>query len=115
MAARTPSPHNPTVTANGYTVSWLPEGDIDGYVWAITVEYRGRDLWAVKHSGFCLGRDGSWEWESSPGNREDEWLAEHRFPLAEALERAKGALPELKVNGLKATDLLAWREGGRES
>ena len=80
-----------------YEVTLLPKDYRDGYLWTITVEYRGRDLWAVKRNGECLGKDGTWEWESSPGNREDDWKATHRFPLDEALDLAKEWAPKVEI------------------
>jgi len=39
-------------------------------------------LWAVRWQGDCLSCDGEWEWEPSPSNREDEWLARFRYATA---------------------------------
>lgn len=89
-----------------YTVNCLPEDDYDSHIFAITVEYRGRDRWAVLRHGQCLGTDGAWDYESTPSNREDEWLATHRFDLDTALKLAKGAAPLVTVNGFTVTDAL---------
>jgi hypothetical protein len=89
-----------------YTVNCLAEDGIDSHVFAITVEYRGRDLWAVKRHGENLGADGTWDYESTPSNREDEWLATHRFDLDTALRLAKEAAPRVTVNGFTVADAL---------
>ena len=78
-----------------YEVTLLPKDYREGYLWTITVEYRGRDLWAVKRNGECLGKDGTWEWESS--NREDDWVTSHRFGLQEALELANEWAPKVEI------------------
>lgn len=81
--------------ASQYTVTCVP----DDPHWDIKVEYRGDHRWAVMHYSQCLGRDGTWSHESIPSERKEEWLADHRFPLAEALIRAQDQAPLVKVNG----------------
>lgn len=93
-----------------YTISVFAEGDDpEGHIglssWALEVAYRGRNLWAVLHQGYCLSKDGSWDYEPSVTNREDDYLAMHRFNLSEALERARKAAPEVTVNGWTAAEL----------
>lgn len=107
-----PRPDNPIARPTEYTITCLPEDNYDGHAWNITVEWRGAGLWAVKRNVHCLGRDGEWSHEHIPGEREDEWLAEHRFPLDEALRLAKEAAPHVIVNGMTPADLLAWHEAG---
>lgn len=99
--------------ATEYTVSALPEDDINSSAFQIVVAYRGRGLWAVSRHRRCLGRSGEWDWESMPSERADEWLAEHRFPLAEALRLAREELPKLRVNGMTAAEVQAWAEKRR--
>jgi hypothetical protein len=82
-----------------------PEHYIGLSSWTIEVAYRGRGLWGVLHRGFALGKDGTWDYESSPSNREDDWLGEHRWPLAEAQERALKAAPHVSVNGRTAAEV----------
>lgn len=96
-----------TATATTYTVSLLPDDDINHHSYAITVEYRGNDRWAVMHQRWCLGTDGDWEFEPRPSDREEDWLASHRFPLNKALELAEAAAPDVEVNGRTATQALA--------
>lgn len=106
------SPEFPAAEPTVYTVTCLPEEVEDAHVWALTVEYRGRGLWAVKRHSHCLSRAGEWDYEMRPSGREDEWIAEHRFPLGEALDRAKAAAPHVIVNGMTPADLLAWHAAG---
>lgn len=94
----------PIVKATQYSVCCLPEDGINSHVYEITVEYRGNDRWAVKRHSQCLGSDGTWDWESIPSEREDEWLAEHRFDLGTALKLAKEQAPLVTVNGLTVAD-----------
>jgi len=95
-----------------FTLSLLPEDDIDSHSWTITVEYRGRDLWAVKRGPYTLSSDGAWEYELLPSSREDDYLARCRFLLEQALHLAEEALPKITVNGLTAPMMLEWRETG---
>jgi hypothetical protein len=94
------------------TLSALPEDNINSHLFRVTVAYRGADRWAVLHHGFCLNREGDWDYESIPSERTDEWLAEHRFSEDEAVRLAREAMPRLTVNGLTVDDVLA-RTGGR--
>jgi hypothetical protein len=87
-----------------YEVSVLPEGDINRPVFTIFVEHRGEDRWAVVRHRECMNAKGEWSWESIPSEREDEWLAEHRFNRMTALELAKWAAPRIVVNGDTAVD-----------
>ena len=93
-----------------YQVSVFQESDDpEGYLglssWSLTVAYRGRDLWAVTDRINCLSRSGSWDYEMRPSEREDGWLAEHRFPLEEALALAQAAAPSVSINGRSAAEL----------
>lgn len=105
----------PTVQATRYTVNCLPENGIDSHVFEITVEYRGRGLWAVKRHSQCLAADGTWDWEMRPSEREDDWLAEHRFDLDTALKLAKEAAPKVTVNGFTVTDALRMAQQREEA
>jgi hypothetical protein len=106
------SPEHPAAYPTAYTVTCLPDETPDANSWELTVEYRGRGLWAIKRWSNCLSRNGEWDYEHIPSEREDEWLAEHRFPLEEALELAKKAAPDVIVNGMTAADVLAWHAAG---
>ena len=97
----------PGVRVTRYEVNALPESYGEAYHWAISVEYRGKDLWAVLHFGYCLGWDGDWDYEPSPSNREDDWLAAHRFDQETALALACEHALKVTVNGLTPADILA--------
>lgn len=100
----TPAVHtNPTQ----YAVSCLPEGHEARTHLTVLVEYRGHDQWAVVWPGTgCLSTGGEWHYESLPSERAQEWIAEHRFPLNEALWRAREVAPTLSVNGFTVTEVL---------
>ena len=92
-----------------YTVCAVPEDDEEAHGWEITVEWRGKGLWAVRRFSECLGRGGEWDYEPRPSARTEAWLADHRFGLEEALARAEEAARRVMVNGLTAAGLLRWR------
>lgn len=104
------------VRATTYTVCALPLNDEDAHPFWITVEWRGDDRYAVCRSRRCLGADGEWSWESIPSEREDEWIATHRFDLDTALRLAEGAAPHVSVNGKTPADLINARiaRGGED-
>lgn len=52
------------------------------------VESRGDGTWAIKNGGCVLNIDGEWEWEPSPSNRTDEFIARTRFDRDDAFRRA---------------------------
>lgn len=78
----------------------------------LAVEDRGNGQWAVTRPRRCLGVDGEWDWEPIPSEREDDWLAAHRFDLATALALAKQAAPTVAVNGITAAQAAARRATG---
>lgn len=97
----------PEVRVTCYEVNALPEAYDERYHWAITVEYRGDGKWAVLHFRSCLGADGDWDLEPSPTNREDDWLATHRFDMETAIALASEHAPKVSVNGMTPADILA--------
>ena len=97
----------PRVQVTAYTVNCLPEDTLDGHVFGINVEYRGRGRWAIVRLGRCLSADGEWDYEMRPSEREDEWLATHRFDEETALKLAREAAPHVRVNGRTVADALA--------
>jgi len=101
----------PRVQPTGYTVTCYPHEDINAEVFSIQVEYTGHDRWAVRLRGSrCLAVDGQWEWEPIPSERDDEWLAEHRFDLDTALRLAKEQAPHVTVNGITVQQALERHE-----
>lgn len=91
-----------------YTICALPEDNINWRHYAITVSYRGDGLWAVSNGGYCLDADSSWDYEPSPSNREDDWLATHRFDEATALRLAlaEEQAPLMACNGITVAQAL---------
>jgi hypothetical protein len=84
-----------------YTVTGLPEDDVNSTIWALRIEWRGPgDCWAVLRHSYALSHTGWWDWEPSPSNRTDEFKTTHRFTLTEAMERARAEYPKLVINGL---------------
>jgi len=47
--------------------------------------YAGEDTWAIRHTGFRLGRDERFDHEPQNSSRTDEFITGHTFTLAEAL------------------------------
>ena len=94
-----------------YDVTIWPEDIecLDSETWKLTVEYRGHGKWAVTRGGMqtCLNIDGEWDYEMRPSEREDGWLASHRFPLGEALDLARRHAPLVMINGMTAAEVLA--------
>jgi len=93
------------LTITEVQVSILPEDNVNHGAYALQVSYRGDGRWAVMHMRWCLGRDG--EWEPSPSERDDAWLAEHRFTYEEACALASDAVYDVQVNRISARDVLA--------
>lgn len=85
----------------------LPENHDNYRHYLITVEYRGDGMWAVCSGRDCLGSDGEWEFEPSPSNRDDDWLATHRFDEQTALRLAKEQAPLMTCNGITVQEALA--------
>lgn len=112
-----------TVKAVRYRVNSVPEdphGPAD--LFALAVEYRGSNRWAVVLRGSYLGTDGAWsyghDWpgEPTPDQYEayeasrQQWLDTHRFDEDTALRLAQEAAPHITVNGYTVTDALAMQQ-----
>jgi hypothetical protein len=95
------------------TVCALPEDNFDHDCYALKVQWRGGETYAVVRGTKALGVDGEWDYEPSsfcridPSGRTDEWIATHRFGYDEALRRAVEAAPHVTVNGRTVADCLA--------
>lgn len=100
-----------TVRTTRYTMSCLPDDDINSGLFSITVEERGQidgtTRWAVCRLGQCLNRRGRWDYEMQPSSRTDRWIAGHRFDLDTALRLAEKAAPLITVNGITVADAVA--------
>lgn len=55
----------------------------------MTVESRGSTGWAIVsfETGETLNRDGDWEYESSPSNRTEDYLARNRYATVEEAQK----------------------------
>lgn len=98
---------SPTVRVDRYSVSMLPRDHEDASSYDLAVEYRGGGLWAVVRGRRCLGVDGSWSHEPHSSERDDEWLAAHRFPEREAIELAVRTAPGIRAGGITAAEAAA--------
>lgn len=103
-------PDGITVRTTEVTVSAVPEDNINHGHFSVTVQWRGGETYAVARHRMCLGTDGEWDYEPSPSNRDDDWIAAHRFSHDEALVLAAHACLELTVNGFTVADVLAAAE-----
>ena len=84
---------------SAYRLSPLPEQHPAAHLYTIEVTYRGGGRWAVVWFDHTLNRRAEWEPEPLASDRDEDYLARTRYPLPEALTRARGALPGLVVNG----------------
>lgn len=73
----------------------------------VTVELRGRSLWAVRNGGRCLSTQGDWDYEPLSSSRSGDWVARHRFRLEQALTLAREVVPELRLMGRTLAQVLA--------
>ena len=106
VASGTPVPE-PTVRVTAYSVSCVPEDNINAPHFTAKVEYRGRGGWAVTDGFHVYAADGSRAHEHIPTERTDEFLARFRHSELEAVSLAKRVAPTLRVNGYTVADVLA--------
>jgi hypothetical protein len=76
------------------TVSALPAEHVNYDLYSVKVQWRGGETYAVKRLGQVLDVDGEWDYEPNPSNRDDEWIAAHRFSYEEAVRLATKAAVE---------------------
>lgn len=102
------------IRTTAYTVSAVPEDvGTEAHLWDVTVEYRGKGRWAVKHLSSCYDAEGIPDWEPIPSSREDDWLDRFRFSdVDQALAVARKVAVELSVNGWTAARYLAEHADG---
>lgn len=74
---------------------------------AVKVEWRGFDRYAVIRRKQCLGTDGAWDYEQIPSERAADWIGAHRFDYDEAIRLARQACLEVRINGMTVDDALA--------
>ena len=88
----------------------------DKSTYTLAVEERGEpgdDRWAVKGLFEVLNRDGEWEREPSPSNRDDDFKARCRFTEEEALRLAKVAVNTIIWNGRTISQAQAFVDSKR--
>jgi hypothetical protein len=68
---------------NRLTADLLSEGKIIGQYERVRISRRGENSWAIIWGNNCLGKDGFWEYEPFPSNREEEYLQYFRFESAQ--------------------------------
>lgn len=51
-----------------------------------------KQTWAVRKLGYCWNKDGDWEEEPSPSNRDDAFIERTRFSFDKACQEAQNAL-----------------------
>lgn len=101
-----PLPVNVQVTSIRYSA--LPPGHRDSFHFEVVVQYRGDDRWAVMRGAECWSRSKEqFHYERIPSDRDEEWLADHRFTLEEAQQLACKIAPQLTVNGWTVDAVLA--------
>lgn len=89
------------------TVCAVPENNINHGTYAVQIQWRGGETYAVHWFKRCLSVDGEWDFESIPSEREDEWIARHRFSYLEALRLAAKVAPTIRMNGRTAAEVAA--------
>lgn len=92
------------MTAIPTTYRVYPDGcdpdDINAYHFAVDVEWRGGDRYAVCHAGNCLRQDGRrWSYEPNPSSRTDRFKQTYRMPLERALRLAQREAERTTVYG----------------
>lgn len=85
----------------------------DDQHFAVTVEHRGEGQWAVCHMGYCFNAAGQSTYEPQVSNREEEWLAQHRFDLPTAIRLALHVAPLITCNGMTARQCWDRQQAGR--
>lgn len=92
-----------------FTVTIVPEiykNDYDAHYWEVTVEYRGKDNWAVSWLGQTYDFNGGRVDEPLPSSRSDRYLDDYRFNLQEAVLLAEKVAPTLKLNRTTVQDYI---------
>lgn len=95
------------LTVTQFTLSVLPEDNVNYRHYAVRVEYGRGEGWAVRNAiGDCLGADGEWMFDGARFIEDPDakaaWLAEHRFDLSTAMKLARDAAPDVTINGRTA-------------
>lgn len=96
-----------TVEPITYEVTAYPFHDINRDLFAIRVERRAENSWAVMLRSACWNRrTKTWDYEPMPSSRTAAFMRTHRFPLDQALAIAREQAPNLTVNGWTLADTI---------
>lgn len=104
--AKAPTVHIKVVA---YDITCLPDDHPERRNFTLQVVCRNivEGLWAVvDRTGYCLSEDGSWDYESLPSNRQDEWKKTHRFSRTKAIELATDAARKITIGPFTVEDML---------
>lgn len=93
----------------------LPYDHEESPTWSVVVVRERGNVWSVRRNSRVLSRDDRFEPECGDDRMDERWLAEHRFGLEEALERASRAASRLRVNGMTALEYLEWEKSQNEN
>lgn len=87
-------------------VSLLPP-DHELYIhYTISVEWRGKDRWAVVYNGYVVDADGEWDYEPRVSERTESWLKRYRFDYDTAIQLASKHAAGITVNGHTVNEIL---------
>jgi hypothetical protein len=64
---------------------------------------------------YCLSSNGTWDFEHTPSERTDEWIATHRFDFDAAQELAKQHARLMHVNGFTVADAFRMQAKRKET
>ena len=95
------------VRATRYEVTAVPadvRDHIDACLFALRVEERGTDKWAVTDGVRCLNKSGGWSEEPIPSSRTDHFKRVYRHDLSTAITLARKAALKRRVNGMTVAD-----------
>lgn len=99
----------PTVAVTEYTVSLLPESNVNYRHYRILVQRLDGDVWRVQNAmGDFLSMAGTWS--VGPWGTRDRWVQLHTFDLDTALRLARQAAPNVAVSFRAAAEVLAGAE-----
>jgi hypothetical protein len=80
-------------------ISWNYKPLIDGRYESIKIDlclYDGTIKYAIRNSSSCLNKNGNWEHEPLPSNRDDEFFIRCRF---DSLDEVEEIIEKLLLNG----------------
>ncbi|HET9868716.1 MAG TPA: hypothetical protein VFQ06_15565 [Nitrospira sp.] len=103
---------DPTLVVQMYTLSLLPVEHPLRSIYQVVLERRPDDRWVVKDSRSgrsFLSVNGEWNWGP---DGDEEWVRDHWHSFDRAVELARRACRDIRVNGNSAEDVLKRRPDG---